>query len=160
MKYALISYIALGLVLSLALGVEYNCEGQEMFPDYYGSPFVFKQKSLGSSMEYYYSISGLLLNILAWSVVLFFLDKAIQTLIQKLSNPKFIHISYKVIIGFMIVFTTLHITILRMGIGYGFDKNLNYWYWDLNKEAKAWGVTCNGKLLIFGIAQTDLQKQK
>ena len=29
-----------------------------MFPTYYGSPFVFKDKSLGSSMEYYYSISG------------------------------------------------------------------------------------------------------
>ena len=60
MKYLIIPYIALGLVLSLAIGIEYNCEGHEMFPIYYGCPFVFMKKSLGSSMEYYYSISGLL----------------------------------------------------------------------------------------------------
>ena len=63
MTYAIIPYVALGLILSLTIGIEYNCEGQEMFPTYYGSPFAFKQKSLGSSMEYFYSIAGLILNV-------------------------------------------------------------------------------------------------
>ena len=51
MKFVLIPYIALGFILSLVLGIEYNCDGQEMFPTYYSSPFIFKQTSLGSSME-------------------------------------------------------------------------------------------------------------
>jgi hypothetical protein len=149
MKYAIIPYIALGLILSLALGVEYNCEGQEMFPTYYGSPFVFKQESLGSSMEYFYSISGLAINILAWSFVLFCIDKAIQTLIVKISNPGLIRISYRIVIGLLIAFTTLNIAIDSVMIGRGFGKELNYWYWNMDKEAKAWGMTCNGEIITF-----------
>ena len=34
-------------------------------------------------MEYFYSISGLIINVLIWSLVLFFIDKAIQTMIGK-----------------------------------------------------------------------------
>ena len=55
-KFLIIPYVALGLVFSLVFGIEYDCVGKEMFPTYYGNPFVFKQKSLGSSMEYYFSI--------------------------------------------------------------------------------------------------------
>ena len=68
MKYFIIPFIALGLSLSMVYGVEYECEGSEPFSIYYGSPFLFKKSSLGSSMEYFYSISGLLLNVLVWSV--------------------------------------------------------------------------------------------
>lgn len=127
MKYAIIPYLALGLILSLSIGIEYNCEGQEMFPTYYGSPFVFKRKSLGSSMEYFYSISGLILNVIVWSSFLFIIDKVIQTIIGKLSSPMWICITYKIIIGLMIVFTTLNIAIDSIMIGRGFDKRLNYW---------------------------------
>ncbi|MBS3912870.1 MAG: hypothetical protein KG003_00070 [Bacteroidetes bacterium] len=149
MKYAIIPYIALGLILSLAIGVEYNCEGQEMFPTYYGSPFVFKQKSLGSSMEYFYSISGLIINVMVWSFVLLIIDKAIQTLIGKLSKPKLIRILYKTTIGLMIAFTTLNIATDSIMLGRGFERRLNYWYWDMEKEAKDWGMTCKGKVVIF-----------
>ena len=78
MKFIIIPYIALGLVLSVAIGIEYNFIGEEMMPTYWGSPFVYKQESLGSSLERYYSISGLVLNILVWSIVLFFIDKGIR----------------------------------------------------------------------------------
>ncbi|MCB0649062.1 MAG: hypothetical protein KDC49_20470 [Saprospiraceae bacterium] len=149
MKYAIIPYIALGLILSLAIGIEFNCVGQEMFPTYYGSPFVFKEESPGSSMEYFYSISGLMLNVLVWSTFLFFIDKMIQAIIGKLSRPKWIGISYKIIIGLMIVFTTLNIAIDSIMIGRGFDKGLNYWYWDMDKEAKDWGMTCKGEVITF-----------
>ena len=149
MKYIIISFIALGLVLSLAIGIKYNCEGQEMFPTYYGSPFVFKQKSLGSSMEYFYSISGLIINVLVWSSVLFFIDKAVQMFIKKNSKSKLINISYKMIIGLMIAFTSLNIAMDSVMIGRGFRQGLNYWYWDMNKEAKDWGMTCKGELIIF-----------
>ena len=34
-------------------------------------------------------------------------------------------------------------------IGSGFDKNFNYWYWNLNKEANDWGMVCEGKWRFF-----------
>ncbi|GHN00335.1 hypothetical protein WSM22_18240 [Cytophagales bacterium WSM2-2] len=150
MKYVIIPYIALGLILSLAIGIKYNCAGQEMFPVYYGSPFVFKQKSLGSSMEYFYSISGLTINILVWSFVFFLINQAIQRLIPKLSKAKLIRTSYNIVIGLMIAFTTLNIVIDASMVGRGFDKGLNYWYWDTDKEAKDWGMTCEGEVTVFG----------
>jgi hypothetical protein len=149
MRYAIILYIALGLILSLTIGIEYHCEGQEMFPTYYGSPFVFKQKSLGSSMEYFYSVSGLILNIMTWSFFLFSIDKAMQAFIRKIGKPKLILVSYKIIIGLLIVFTTLNIAIDSVMIGHGFKSGSNYWYWNMDENAKEWGMTCNGQVIIF-----------
>ncbi len=97
MKYIIIPYVALGLVLSLVLGIEYNFTGQEMFPDFYGSPFVFKRESLGSSMEYFYSISGLVMCTLTWSVFLFVIDIIIRRLTSSVKNKKLVSITYKLI---------------------------------------------------------------
>ena len=149
MKYLIIPYIALGLVLSLAIGIEYNCYGQEMFPIYYGCPFVFMVKSLGSSMEYYYSITGLLLNVVSWSILLIFFRFAILKIIVKSGDNKMIQTIYSGVIVILIVFTTLNILADSITIGHGFKKGLNYWYMDLNKEAKDWGMKCNGDLIIF-----------
>jgi hypothetical protein len=88
MKYIIIPYIALGLISSLVIGIEYNCEGQEMFPTFFGSPFVFKKESLGNSMEYVYSISGIIINVLTWSVALFMVHSTINRLIQKIQKKK------------------------------------------------------------------------
>jgi hypothetical protein len=64
MKYAIIVFISLLLVLSQEIGVKYNCDWNEMFPKYYGCPFVFKQTSLGAYNEYFYSVFGILPNVL------------------------------------------------------------------------------------------------
>jgi len=149
MKYIIIPYIALGLVLSLVIGIEYNCVGQEMFPIYYGCPFVFKEKSLGSSMEYYYSISGLLMNVAIWSILLFFIRFFILQLIEKFFKKRVVIIIYKSVIGMMILFTTLNILIDSSMIGHGFKKGFNYWYMNVDNEAKAWGMKCDGELVIF-----------
>ena len=149
MKYVIIAYIALGLILSLAIGIEYNCDGLEMFPKYYGSPFVFKQKSIAFSMEYYYSISGLIGNILVWSTLLFLINMAIKTIIEKLNKPKWMIVSYRIIIGLMIAFTTLNIAMDSLTIGKGFTSGLNYWYWNMDKEAKEWGMSCKGEVKTF-----------
>ncbi|TRZ42454.1 hypothetical protein [Robertkochia solimangrovi] len=140
MKFLLIPYIALGFVLSFAVRVEYNGEGQDMFPTYYGSPFVFKQTSLGSSMEYFYSISGLILNILTWSIILFLFDKGIQ----KINKTIEFKVGYKVVIGLLIVFSTLNISIEFVMLGQGFNENMNYWYWNMEKETDATGMDCKG----------------
>lgn len=145
MKYAIVPFLALGITLSMILGIEYNCDGTEAFPTYYGSPFVFKKESLGSSMEYFFSISGLVLNVLIWSFILFLFHHLISRLIKNISESKIIIVAYKVMIVVLIVFSGLNILITQVMIGRGFEKGLNYWYWDMNKEAKDWGMTCSGK---------------
>jgi hypothetical protein len=148
MKFIVIPYIALGLVLSLAIGVEYKCGGPEVFPTYYGCPFIYKQESLGSTMEFYYSICGLFLNILTWSILLYFLDKWVQII----NKAKSIRALYKIITGFLIIFTTLILVTDLQMIGIGFEENLNYWYWNIDNEAADWGVTCDGKLTILNLS--------
>ena len=149
MKFIIIPYISLGFVLSLAIGLEYNCIGKEMFPEYYGSPFVFKQKSLGSSMEYFYGISGLVLNIVVWSILISLIRVATLSLIKKNENNKIIKIIYKGFVGVLIAFTTLNIVVDSVMVGQGFKEGLNYWYMDLDKEAKDWGMECEGEWIMF-----------
>jgi hypothetical protein len=145
MKYTLIPFIALDLGLSLIVGIEYDCTEQEMFPKYYGSPFVFKQKSLASSMEYYYSISGVILNTFIWSLILIVLRLAILKLINFYNESKVIKAFYKIIVGVLIVFSGLNIFMNYVMKARGFEENFNYWYMDLDKEADNWGMKCEGK---------------
>jgi len=142
MKFVIIPYIALGLVLSVVVGIEYNFKGEEMMPTYWGSPFVYKQESLGSSLERYYSISGLILNVIVWSVAIFFIDKGIK----RINLTKNLKIIYKASIVLLMVFTSLNILWDCSLIGTGFKKTLNYWYWDIDKEAKEWGGKYVGEL--------------
>lgn len=144
MKYILIPIIAFGLTLSMLFGVEYNCKCSEAFPTYYGSPFVFMQESLGSTMEYYYSVSGLLLNTLIWSILLLVLRYGILKWIENISTKKPAVILYKILVGFLFLFAISTISISSLGLGNGFDKNLNYWYWNLDKEAKDYRIKCIG----------------
>ena len=52
----------------MVIGFEYGSDYDDLLPTYYASPFIFKQNSLASSMEYFYSISGLALNSIIWGV--------------------------------------------------------------------------------------------
>jgi hypothetical protein len=153
MRYAILVYIALGLVLSLVFCIEYNCDGQDMFPTYYGSPFVFKQKSLGSSMEYFYSISGLLLNLFVWSFLLFMIDLLIQSIMVKFDKSKLISRTYKVVVSLMIALSSLFIAMDVIMLGRGFDEDLNYWYWDVDKKVKEWGVNCKGEVMGLSLSR-------
>jgi hypothetical protein len=100
-------------------------------------------------MEYFYSISGLSLNVLVWGSFLFITNQVIQLVISKLSSTTWINLSYKIVIGLMIAFTTLILAFEWTMVGRGFGKDLNYWYWDMDKEAKAWGMTCTGEFILF-----------
>lgn len=142
MKFVIIPYIALGLVLSVVLGIEYNFIGEEMMPKYWGSPFVYKQESLGSSLERYYSISGLILNVTIWSIFLFFLDQVIR----RIKQTKLFKVVYKGVIALFIVFTTINILFDYSLIGNGFEEDLNYWYWDIDKLAEDWGGKYEGEI--------------
>lgn len=149
LKYILIPYIALGLVLSMAIGLKYDCTGEELFPTYSGSPFVFKQKSLVTSMQYFYSISGLVLNTLVWSGLLFLLRLGVLRALVKSRNNLVLKIIYKVVVGILVVFSSLNIAVEKIVVGPGFDKGVNYWYFDMEEEAEKWGMECKGEWVFF-----------
>ena len=148
-KYLVIIYIAIGFVLSSAIGIEYTCDGKEMFPEYTGSPFVFRQKSLGSSMTYYYSISGLVINTALWTVLLMLLRRAVLNAIGRIGSCSSLTGAYKVVVVALILFTTLNIWVGYITLGRGFGEALNYWYFDLAREAHAWGADCEGRWGVF-----------
>ncbi|MBI1267339.1 MAG: hypothetical protein GC193_07910 [Cryomorphaceae bacterium] len=147
MKYIVVVYIALGLVLSAAVGIEYTCNGSEVLPEYTGSPFVFRQKSLGSSMTYFYSVFGLIFNTAIWTIVVLLLRKLILHLIERVANKKPLQSVYRIVVGLFILFSTLNIWMAYMIMGTGFGEGMNDWY--IDKEAQAWGAECTGQPGIF-----------
>lgn len=147
LKYIIIPYIALGFVLSLAIGIEYVCDGQEM---YYGSPVVFKVKSLGSSLTYYFSIYGLIINVLIWCIPIILARVVILHLIKRTRNSKVLTWIYKGVVIALLLFTTLNVAIGYVMMGSGFNADNNYWYIDMDKEAEAWGMKCEGEWVMFG----------
>jgi hypothetical protein len=150
MKYIIIPYIALGFVLSSAIGINYHCTGSETFPEFYGSPFVFKRQSLGSSMTYFYSVSGVLLNVGVWSILILLIRKPIHSLLERIQNKKLGRNLFKGLIVVLIVFTTVNILFDYLMLGRGFEPGSNYWYMNLDKEANDWGMTCEGEWTLFG----------
>ena len=52
---------------------------------------------------------------------------------------------YQGVVGALILFTTMNIAMDSVMMGRGFKKGLNYWYMDLDKEAKDWGMECEGE---------------
>lgn len=145
MKYIIILFISLGLVLSEAIGFEYNCSGNEMFPKYYGSPFMFKKTSLGTSIEYFYSVYGLLANVLVWSIFVIFVRYITLKLLQRVDDVKWIKLLKdlnKIIVGIFIVFSTSNIFFTYWTLGSGFNRDMNYWYFDFDNQVKAWCMTC------------------
>jgi len=123
MKFIIIPYIALGLVLSQAIGIKYNCLRPEIFATYYGSPFIFKEKSMGSSMTYFYSISGLIVNISTWSVFLYLVNKGIEHFRSVTKIPAVFNNAFKFAVGFMVVLTTFNLAFDILMLGNGFEKN-------------------------------------
>lgn len=138
--YLLLVFLAFGLSMSMLFGVKYHCSGQEMFPEYYGSPFVFKRNSQASSMEYYFSLFGLLANTAIWAIVL----QTAYFLVKPFFKNKIIHRLFSIALIVLVLFSVLSIGISFLEMGRGFSANANYWYWDMEKEARAWGMTCSG----------------
>lgn len=97
-------------------------------------------------MTYFYSVSGLLLNVIVWSIPVIAIRLLILYFIRKAKNQKLGANIYKAIVILMLVFSTLNIALNYMMMGNGFYEGANYWYMDLDKEVQDWGVECEGKL--------------
>jgi hypothetical protein len=74
---------------------------------------------------------------------------AILQLIQGTGNNKTFNSIYKGIVGALIVFTTLNVAINYIMVGRGFDENHNYWYFNLDNDARDWDMECKGKWGMF-----------
>ncbi|MBS9774624.1 MAG: hypothetical protein KGV59_05645 [Tenacibaculum sp.] len=128
-KYFVVIYIALGLVLSNICGITYESIGGEWLPKYWGNPIIYRKQG-ANSLEDYYSIYGLLANTVIWSVLLLLIDKLIEKM--KLSQK----ILYKVLVFIFLVFSSYFLVVNCTFISEGFEEDLNYWHWDINKEAE------------------------
>lgn len=100
-------------------------------------------------MEYFYSIAGLAMNVLVWSAVLFAVCIISKKLTKRLKKKKLSIVLYGVISGVMLIFSTYTIAIDFMMVGSGFKEGLNYWSWNIDKEAKEWAMTCEGELVTY-----------
>ena len=47
------------------------------------------------------------------------------------------------------LFTTVNLIIDNVMLGSGFNPNLNYWYWNVDKEAKDYKVKSKSKIVFF-----------
>lgn len=149
MKYIILIYIALGLVLSMLFTIEYDCTGEDLFPTYYGSPFVFKQKSVGSSMTFFYSVFGVLVNVIIWCIPLILVHKLVQKRLENSRHIKWAKTAYNAFIVVLICSSTLNILMEYAMMGNGFDQGQNYWIFDVDDEAEKWGVECKGDWMLF-----------
>lgn len=100
-------------------------------------------------MTYYYSVSGLAMNWIIWTFSVFLLHRGVMSIMKNDQIKKWLNPVYKTVIGIALLFTTLVVLMEYLNLGPGFDENSNYWYWDMDGEASAYGNTCEGKLIFF-----------
>jgi hypothetical protein len=132
---------SLGFSLSMIVGIQYSCSGPEMLPDYFASPFVFKRTSLGSSMEFFYSVFGVVANWFCWTLTLYLILFLYSKLMKSYENSivlKWISRSIRII---SLTFSLLSVSISTLEMGRGFDSHSNNWHFDIEQEAKDWGST-------------------
>lgn len=93
-------------------------------------------------MEYFYSVSGLLLNVAVWSLALYLIDKSVRSRIK----TQFVRNVYNSATVLLVLFSTLSIILQSTCVGKGFEQGQNYWYWNFDQEAQQWGMQCKGHI--------------
>lgn len=127
----------------LIIGLQYNCTGQDVFPKFFDSPFIFKSTSLATSLAYDYYTLGMIGNCLVWGGFFVTLNYFIIGALKKI-DKSFLKVIYQWIIGILLVLTVmsiyLEISVCSQSIS---------WEANLNKEAKYWGMTCKGEIVFM-----------
>lgn len=135
LKYIIIPFIALGLGLSGFLGIIYTCTGDGGSPNYNASPFIFRKNSLGSSLTYFYSICGVVLNTIFWTGLIVLIRLVILKLIQKSRNSDLVKVVYNTTIGILLVLSAFIVFFSYQLMGNGFEKEFNYWYINVGDDS-------------------------
>lgn len=127
----------------LIIGIQYNCTGQDVFPKFFASPFIFKSTSLATSLAYDHYILGLIGNCLIWGGSFIALDYFLAKALRKIDKG-FLKIIYNGLIGILLIFSVLSIY-LEISVC---SQSIS-WKANLNKEAKDWGMTCKGEIVVM-----------
>lgn len=143
-QYAITLIISLG-VLTFPFSIltfKYNCEGPEMFPEFYGTPFIYKSTSLATSITFDYYIIGIVANCIIWFLLFTLLRYLVLQIIIK---SKILTIIYKGVIVIMLLISALNFTyFVFASAGSQYQLYVNY-----EKDAKIWGMTCKGEFKFF-----------
>lgn len=142
LKYIFAFIFALGILLVpyYKPTIVYDCTGPEMFPTYYGCPFIYKVTSLGSSLEFDFFFLPFLVNLIIWMACLLLFRLIVYKTILKNENKitKYFYVATKILFTLYCLFW---ITISFNFQGYHWQS-----YFDFEKEAQTWGMTCKGRL--------------
>lgn len=115
----------------------YHCEGTEVFPVYYASPFIYMSSSLATSMAYDYYIAGFIGNIICWSFILL----GIRYLANKwfpLKPAGVVKWLQRIVEVVLILFT-----VLVFWLEFTTSGHTVSFFADLTSTARAWGMTCS-----------------
>lgn len=114
----------------------YHCEGTEVFPVYYASPFIYMSSSLATSMAYDYYIAGFIGNIVCWSFILL----GIRYLADKWFplKPAGVKWLQRIVEVVLILFTVFVFWLEFTTSGHTISL-----FADLASTARAWGMTCS-----------------
>lgn len=143
-QYSITLIISLG-VLTFPFSIltfQYNCEGPEMFPIFYGTPFIYKSTSLATSITFDYYIIGTVANCIVWFLLFTLLRYLVLRIIIK---STILTIIYKGVIVIMLLISALNFTYFVLtSAGSQYQLYVNY-----EKDAKVWGMTCKGEFKFF-----------
>lgn len=141
-KYIFTLIISLGILLTpyYKPTIVYTCSGTEMFPTFYGCPFIYKSTSLATSLAFDFYFWRTLANLIIWMLILLLLRLILHKTILKHEN-KLVKYSYSAFKLIVTIYFLLMITIALKFEGYSLKSDI-----DFEKETKAWGMTCDGHL--------------
>lgn len=139
-KYLISAIISLGLLCSpiSLLTITYKCTGQDVFPTYYASPFIYKSTSQATSLAYDFYVVGFFANILIWFILLLVARLLVVNTILK-SDSKIMQFLYKTLKYGLVIFSIVCVIFISTTGGNTIKTSIN-----LNQEAKTWGMNCNG----------------
>lgn len=142
LKYFFAFILSLGILLVPFYKpiIVYNCKGIEMFPTYYGCPFIYKSTNLGTSLAWDFYFWPALVNLLLWMIFLLLFRLIIYKTILKKEN-KIIKYSYNAVKFFLTIYFLYWIA-----ISFKYEGNSLKSYVDFKNEAKIWGMICEGHL--------------
>jgi hypothetical protein len=115
----------------------YHCEGSDVFPVYYASPFIYKSTSMATSMAHDYYLAGFLADVFLWSIVFLFLR---QIFLRWFSGSTTGSMNWvgRIFEAALLIFSLFVFWLEATTSGQTMSLVA-----DLSETAKAWGMSCS-----------------
>lgn len=124
-------------------GYKYVCYGDEVFPVYYASPFIYKSSSLATSMAYNYYLAGGVADLLIWLMIVLFVRAIIHRLIHALAMQSVLKIYTAM--KMLLIAACLFVFYLEATTA----GHTLQWSANLEEEASAWGMSCSPEFIWY-----------